>query len=437
MERNIKRLFLVLLLCVIGVSPVDAQFKNLKKKLKEAAESAGKSVLGEEKEEEKKQPSNSVPNSQPSSPGNVKGKKLTPPKVTDHLGNANSAIDSKEYSNARFEVKEAMRGVELEIGYNILDAMPKTVSDLPSNPDEDGVYSTGIGFAGLIINRHYGKRITASIGDNSMMGASYSILLNSSYASNDGNHKKITVQGNRGVITFDGNNTYKLGVPLAQSSIFVLECRECSGEEDLLDAANEFKLAELLELLTDSANDGGLAKDISAYLSSASSNYGSKNLQATRSDLQNSLTEIDVQIGKMILAMLPKQMNGLDAVALNDEYVGSSAGFAGVYISRVYESSDQSKRIEINLVDDSPLMGMVGGFLSSPLLVGMSGKKSINIDGYKGMYERVEGTDPIEIKINIPSNQSMLTMVFVGIEEANVNKSVQNVPVGDIFSITK
>ena len=419
--------------------PLNAQFKNLKNKLKEAAESAGKSVLGGE--EEKKQPSNQPFNQTPSpesaSPGNVKGKKLTPPKVTDHLNNANSAISANQLSNARFEVKEAMRGVELEIGYGILDAMPKTVSDIESNLDEDVVYSTGIGFVGLVIKRYYGERLEATIGDNSMMGASYSMMLNSSYASNDGNHKNVVVQDNRGVITFDGNNTYKLGIPLGQSSIFIIECNQCGGEEDLMDAANDFKLADFIDLLTDSKSEGVMEKDVTAALSSASSNYDSKNLQATRSDLQNSLTAIDLQIGKLILAMLPEQLGGLDAVATNDEYVANSAGFAGVYIKRVYKSTDQSKRIEINLVDDSPMMGMVGGFLSSPLLVGMSGKKTISIDGFKGMYEEQEEDGSKEFKINIPSNQSMLSMIFVGVEEAIVTKLANQVPVGDIFAITK
>jgi hypothetical protein len=435
MKRFSLNLFLIFVFSISCMLPVNAQFKNFKKKLKEAAESAGKSVLGDE--EENKQPSNQTPSSQPTSPGNVKGKKLTPPKVTDHLSNANSALSSNQLSNARFEIKEAMRGVELEIGYSILDAMPKTVSDLGSNLDEDVVYSTGIGFVGLVITRYYGERLEATIGDNSMMGASYSMLLNSSYASNDGNHKNVVVQDNRGVITFDGNNTYKLGIPLAQSSIFIVECKQCDGEEDLMDAANDFNLADFIDLLTDSKSDGTLEKDASASLASASSNYSSKNLQATRSDLQNSLTEIDVQIGKIILAILPQQLGGLDAVATNDEYVASAAGFAGVYIKRVYESTDRSKRIEINLINDSPMMGMVSGFLSSPLLVGMSGKKTIKIDGFKGMYEEQEGDGSKEFKINIPSNQSMLSMIFVGVDEAQVSKSANQVPVGDIFAITK
>lgn len=416
---------------------------TVQKPEKQAAESAGKSVLGGEEENNQSsnqpsnQPSNQSPSSQSASSGNVKGKKLTPPKVTDHLNNANSAISSNQLSNARFEVKEAMRGVELEIGYGILDAMPKTVSGIGSNPDEDVVYSTGIGFVGLVIKRYYGERLEAIIGDNSMMGASYSMMLNSSYASNDGNQKNVVVQDNRGVITFDGNNTYKLGVPLAQSSIFIVECKQFGGEEDLMDAANDFNLADFIELLTDGKSDGMQEESASASLASASSNYSSKNLQATRSDLQNSLIGIDAQIGKMILAILPQQLGGLDALATNDEYVASSAGFAGVYIKRIYESTDKSKRIEIDLINDSPMMGMVSGFLSSPLLVGMSGRKTINIDGFKGMYEEKEGVGSKEVEINIPSNQSMLSMNFFGVEAAQVSKIANQVPVGDIFDITK
>lgn len=397
---------------------------------------AAKSILEDDKKEEKKKENSSNTNDSNS----VRGKKLTPPKVEEHLENASSALGSERWSEARFEVKEAMHGVEIELGYKILEEMPKSVKGLSYNADDDGVVSTGIGFVGMVVSRYYGddgKRITATIGNNSALGASYGLLLNSGYSTNDGSQKNVTVQGNRGTMTFDGYNTYSLGVPFGQSSAFVLECEECTGEEDVMSAIDAFDISAFEKMLKDESSDNGETGDAKSHLSSAFSKYQSKNLEGTRFDLQRSLTDIDVMIGEKILSMLPKELSGLKAVETEDEHVASAAGFAGVYVQRIYESTDKTKSIEISLIDDSPLMGMVSGFLSSPLLVGLSGKKSVNIDGYKGMKELIEGSDPIEYNINIPSNQSMLTMNFVNISESEVSKSSNAVPVGEIFELIK
>ena len=45
--------------------------------------------------------------------------------------------------------------------------------------------------------------------------------------------------------------------------------------------------------------------------------------------------------------------------------------------------------------------------------------KSIKIDGYKGMFEMVEGSDPVEHNVNIPFNQSLLSLQYIGIAESN------------------
>jgi len=238
-------------------------------------------------------------------------------------------------------------------------------------------------------------------------------------------------------MTFDGYNTYNLGVPFGQSSAFVLECQECTGEEDVMSAVEAFDISAFEEILKDESSDNGQDGDAKSHLSAASSKYSAKNLEGSRFDLQRTLVDIDEVIGEKILAMLPDELAGLEVSKEADEHVASAAGFAGVYVKRLYESDDETKSIELSLIDDSPLMSVVSGFLSSPLLIGMSGKKSINIDGYKGMKETIEGSDPVEHNINIPYNQSMLSMNFINISERDVTKSSNEVPVGEIFDLIK
>lgn len=432
MNKILSALAIITILSFGAQHSAYSQFKGLKK-LKNAA----KSILEDDKKDEKKK--KDAGNSTTGSSG-VRGKKLTPPSVNEHLDNATYALNGEKWAEARYEVKEAMHGVEIELGYKILEAMPQSVKGMSYNADDDGVVSTGIGFVGMIVSRFYGdngKQITASIGNNSALGASYGLLINSGYSSNDGSHKNVTVQGNRATMTFDGNNTYNLGVPFGQSSAFVLECQECTGEEEVMAAVSEFDISAFEKMLKDESGDNGETGDAKSHLSAATSKYKSKNLEGSRFDLQRSLIDIDVLIGVKILSMLPTEMAGLKVVQQEDEHVASTAGFAGVYVRRFYQSADKTKSIEISMLDDSPLMGAVSAFLSSPLLVGLSGKKSINIDGYKGMKEKVEGSDPVEYNVNIPSNQSMLTMNFVNISDTDVNKSSNSVPVGDIFSMLK
>lgn len=436
--NKIFTFLMIVIISTLGVQNTSyGQFKGLKK-LKNAA----KSILEDDKKEEKKDNSNSSTsgNNSTNNDGSVRGKKLTPPSVDEHLDNATYALNGEKWSEARYEVKQAMHGVEIELGYKMLDEMPKSVMGINYNADDDGVVSTGIGFVGMIVSRFYdsnGKRITASIGNNSALGASYGFLLNSGYSSNDGSHKNVMVQGNRGTMTFDGNNTYNLGVPFGQSSTFVLECQECTGEDEVMAAIKEFDISRFEAMLKDDSSDNGEEGSAKSHLSSASSKYKSENLEGSRFDLQRSLVDIDEMIGKKILEMLPTELAGLKVVDTEDEHVATAAGFAGVYVKRIYESADKSKFIEISLIDDSPIMGAVSAFLSNPLLVGLSGKKSVNIDGYKGMKEQIEGSDPVEYNINIPSNQSMLSMNFVNISGGDVNKSSNAVPVGEIFSLIK
>ena len=291
-----------------------------------------------------------------------------------------------------------------------------------------------------MITRYYegsNKQVTSTVGNNSAMGASYSYLMNTGYASSNDNYKSTTIQGYRGTLSFDGNNTYTIGVPFGQSSVFVLECQGFADEDEVKAAVENFDIAQFEDLLTDDETDDSMSKDIDAYLADAGTKYSSEDYEGSRFELQRSLTELDIVIGKKILEMLPTSLAGAEADSEADEYIANSAGFAGVYISRNYEDPSSDKKININMVDDSPMMAIVSQFINTPMMVGMSGKKSIKIDGYKGMLEASDNADGTEYTINIPSNQSMITMSFRGTSESEAIQSANQIPVGDIFSFVK
>lgn len=228
-----------------------AQFKKLKDKMKKA----GKKVLGTDKKEESSntQTGNNSDGTNTNQGGKVQGKKLAPPDVDENLDNASAALKNQRYSDMRLAIKQAMRGIEIKQGLEILDNSPKSVAGANYIEAEDQVVSTGIGFAGLMIGRQYegnNKKIRMQIANNSALLANYNaILTNGNYASSDGEYKTTMVQGFRAAIRFDGDNTYSLGVPLGQSTIFVLDMDNVADEAEVKSIAGNFNLQQIKDIL--------------------------------------------------------------------------------------------------------------------------------------------------------------------------------------------
>lgn len=241
------RVLLPLLLLALAFSmlPTHTLQAQILKKLKEKAEQ----VMGTNQDDKKVEESNTTDNQDNTG---QKGKKLTPPDVKLLLTDAGTAAKEQRYADAKFNIQQALAGVELEIGYAILESLPQNISSMKYAPDEDQVTSSGAGFIGLMIGRNYkgGKKsINAGIVNNSMLAAAYGTMLSgSTYNSNDQSQKPITVDGNRGVLKYDDGD-YELGIPLGQSSVFTLQCRGFADENEVLNVAKQFKINNIKKLL--------------------------------------------------------------------------------------------------------------------------------------------------------------------------------------------
>jgi hypothetical protein len=179
------------------------------------------------------------------------------PDVNQNLDDAGAAYKSGKYGEARYSVQQAMLGVELQIGNNILKSLPETISKLPKDPASDQVTSTGSGWAGLTIVRRYtdnnNKDFKITVANSAMMMAGVNAYFNSvGYAQQTGgqqNWKQTKFKGNRAIIEFSEGSGYKLSVPLGQSTLAVFEGISFANENEMMAAANTVDVESIKKML--------------------------------------------------------------------------------------------------------------------------------------------------------------------------------------------
>ena len=232
-----------------------SQAQGILKKIKQKTED--KVVNGLFGDDDKSSSSNDNPNAGSSkssnSISNSKGGGLNSesPNVIENIGNAEQAFDKKDYSDARYAVRQAILGIEMEIGQRILDDLPKEIAGLEVVGDEDNITSSGIGFVGMVISRVYrsnDKELRITIGnDAAMLSAANAYLASGAYAtsSSEQDYKALKFQEERGVISWDENSGYSLSVPFGQSSVFVAEGVNFQNEDEFMSASNEISLSNI------------------------------------------------------------------------------------------------------------------------------------------------------------------------------------------------
>jgi hypothetical protein len=248
--------YLAFVVFFFGSIKSEAQFM---KKLQQKASKELLKGIDDGKDEKSEDVVTQNPNSSTSNTKNNRGGglKMTPPNVIANISEARSSLKTKSYGQVRFAIREAMRGVELEIGGQILKSLPTSVSGLNFNEDQDQVVTSGVGFVGLVIARNYSggdQELESMISNNSVMISSVNLyLMNSAYTQSgesDGTqYKRVTVQGNKALIQYSDDTGYQLSVPLGQSTLFNMNCINFESEDQVISASDQFDLAEIKTLL--------------------------------------------------------------------------------------------------------------------------------------------------------------------------------------------
>ncbi|MBX2961394.1 MAG: hypothetical protein KF687_02710 [Cyclobacteriaceae bacterium] len=254
--KNRTLMLTLLLLVIYSTGHAQGVVGRLKQKADQAAERTIDRKINEKiggNPSGTNQPGGTLPGSGPGGSGNPAnttggGLIVTPPDVRENMSEAETSYKAGRYSDARYALKQAMLGVEMEIGNKVLKSLPETVVGLAKKSDADQVTSMGYGWVGLTIQREYGsgnKQLNVTIANNSAwISAANMYLSNANYATTGGeqNWKQTKVKGYRGIIEYNQGSGYKLSVPIGQSSIIVWEGINFATEQDMMNAANVFDL---------------------------------------------------------------------------------------------------------------------------------------------------------------------------------------------------
>jgi hypothetical protein len=193
-------------------------------------------------------------------PVNKSGGGLTntaPPDVNQQIADAEKSQKDGKYSDARYSIQQALMGIEIQIGKQILLSLPAAVSGLQKDTLQNKVMSTQWGWNNLSIQSVYKKgdqQMTITIGNNSVYSGFVNLYFNSAYSQTvnngkDQNVKQTKLKDYKALITYEDNKGYTLMVPLGQSSLIVWECINFATEQDVMNAAGAFDIDGIKKML--------------------------------------------------------------------------------------------------------------------------------------------------------------------------------------------
>jgi hypothetical protein len=165
------------------------------------------------------------------------------------MADAEKAFDAAKYSDARYSIQQALIGVEIQLGRELLKSLPSEINGIPSDTAQDKVVSTQWGWANMTIQRVYfdgkDKQVTTTIGNNGLYAGLVNAYFNSAYVQADANQqnaKQTKVKDYKAIITFDQSKGYTLIVPIGQTSMIVWECVNFADENEVMSAATKFDI---------------------------------------------------------------------------------------------------------------------------------------------------------------------------------------------------
>jgi hypothetical protein len=180
-----------------------------------------------------------------------------------------------------------------------------------------------------------------------------------------------------------------------------------------------------------------LAQDFTKDMTTAKTAYDAGKLEETHFALQQAMQEIDLIVGKEVLKLLPPKMDSL-TINTKDDNVSANAGFVGTTIHRSYGKF--TKKADLSIISNSPMVSMLNTFLNSPLLGGMAGDantKTVKVQGYKARLEKKSGSteDKNDYELQVPLGSALITFAVDDCSDTEIMAMANTIPLPQIAKL--
>jgi hypothetical protein len=177
--------------------------------------------------------------------------------------------------------------------------------------------------------------------------------------------------------------------------------------------------------------------DFNKRLGEAKAAYAANKLDDARFAMQQMIQELDILTGKDVLKLLPATMDGKAANAAKDNVSGAS-GYVGVVVHREYGTATDGTNPQLEVITNSPMIGMLNSLLSIPLIGNNQDRKIIKVAGYKGLVEKTSGANGKEdYEVQIPITNSLITLKAPGLSQDKVIELANTIPVAEIAKLVQ
>lgn len=172
------------------------------------------------------------------------------------------------------------------------------------------------------------------------------------------------------------------------------------------------------------------AQEFTKNVSTARSAYAAGKLQDSRFAMEQMLRDLDIEIGKEILKLLPTKVGTRNANTASDNVNGTS-GFTGLFVERHYGTDQNNASIEI--INNSPLINSIGLILAAPMMHDQN-QKVIKVQGYKALLTKNQNTETGKTgyELQIPMNNTLITVRITETTETEITAAANTIPLAKI-----
>jgi hypothetical protein len=178
-------------------------------------------------------------------------------------------------------------------------------------------------------------------------------------------------------------------------------------------------------------------QEVATLLSNAKSAYQTKNLEDTRFALENALKEVNMEIGKQALSILPLSIGKLTADPKNDDVSGMVVLYSGLNMVRNYSGTTENATLTV--ITDSPMLAAISAILTMPaMMLNNDEQKVVKIAGYKSLIQKSKDeNDKVNgYTLQVPFDNPLLSLDYQGaISEADFTAIANSLPVAQLVKL--